>query len=56
MIWAVLLIGHRSLSRFQRLFNDQIRNLKAGDKLPTEKQMCVALGISRPPLREDLKL
>jgi GntR family transcriptional repressor for pyruvate dehydrogenase complex len=30
-------------------------NLKAGDKLPTEKQMCVALGISRPPLREALK-
>lgn len=30
-------------------------NLKAGDKLPTEKQMCLALGISRPPLREALK-
>ena len=30
-------------------------NLKAGDKLPTEKQMCVALGISRSPLREALK-
>lgn len=30
-------------------------NLKAGDKLPTEHQMCLALGISRPPLREALK-
>ena len=30
-------------------------NLKAGDKMPTEQQMCVALGISRPPLREALK-
>lgn len=30
-------------------------NLKAGDKLPTEQQMCLALGISRPPLREALK-
>ena len=30
-------------------------NLKSGDKLPTEAQMGVALGISRPPLREALK-
>lgn len=30
-------------------------NLKSGDKLPTEQQMCLALGISRPPLREALK-
>ena len=30
-------------------------NLKAGDKLPTEAQMCLAFGISRPPLREALK-
>ena len=30
-------------------------NLKAGDKLPTEQQMCLAFGISRPPLREALK-
>ncbi len=30
-------------------------NLKAGDKLPTEQQMGVAFGISRPPLREALK-
>jgi len=30
-------------------------NLRAGDKMPTEQQMCVALGISRPPLREALK-
>ncbi len=30
-------------------------NLKAGDKLPTEQQMCLALRISRPPLREALK-
>ena len=30
-------------------------NLKAGDKLPTEQQMGIAFGISRPPLREALK-
>jgi GntR family transcriptional repressor for pyruvate dehydrogenase complex len=30
-------------------------NLRPGDKLPTEGQMAVALGISRPPLREALK-
>ena len=30
-------------------------NLRAGDRLPTEAQMCVAFGISRPPLREALK-
>lgn len=30
-------------------------NLKAGDKLPTEAQMGIAFGISRPPLREALK-
>ena len=30
-------------------------NLKPGERLPTEAQMCVALGISRPPLREALK-
>jgi len=30
-------------------------NLKPGDRLPTEQQMCVAFGISRPPLREALK-
>jgi GntR family transcriptional regulator, L-lactate dehydrogenase operon regulator len=30
-------------------------NLKAGDKLPTEQQMAIALGISRPALREALK-
>src|SRR5690606_3882983 len=30
-------------------------NLKTGDRLPTELQMCVAFGISRPPLREALK-
>lgn len=30
-------------------------NLRPGDKLPTEAQMTVALGISRPPLREALK-
>ncbi|WP_306119441.1 MULTISPECIES: FadR/GntR family transcriptional regulator [unclassified Roseitalea] len=30
-------------------------NLKSGDRLPTEAQMCVAFGISRPPLREALK-
>jgi GntR family transcriptional repressor for pyruvate dehydrogenase complex len=36
---------------------DMIRsgNLKTGDRLPTELQMCVAFGISRPPLREALK-
>ncbi len=30
-------------------------NLKAGDRLPTEQQMGLAFGISRPPLREALK-
>ncbi len=30
-------------------------NLKSGDRLPTEARMCVAFGISRPPLREALK-
>ena len=30
-------------------------NLKAGDRLPTEAQMALAFGISRPPLREALK-
>ena len=30
-------------------------NLKSGDTLPTEQQMGVAFGISRPPLREALK-
>lgn len=30
-------------------------NLRPGDRLPTETQMAVALGISRPPLREALK-
>ena len=30
-------------------------NLKARDRLPTEQQMGIAFGISRPPLREALK-
>lgn len=30
-------------------------NLKSGDRLPTEAQMTIAFGISRPPLREALK-
>lgn len=30
-------------------------NLKSGDRLPTEQQMCIAFDISRPPLREALK-
>lgn len=30
-------------------------NLKSGDRLPTEQQMGLAFGISRPPLREALK-
>lgn len=30
-------------------------NLKSADRLPTEQQMAIALGISRPPLREALK-
>jgi GntR family transcriptional repressor for pyruvate dehydrogenase complex len=30
-------------------------NLKAGDRMPTEQQMGIAFGISRPPLREALK-
>lgn len=30
-------------------------NLKSGERLPTEQQMGIAFGISRPPLREALK-
>jgi GntR family transcriptional regulator, L-lactate dehydrogenase operon regulator len=30
-------------------------NLNSGDRLPTEAQMTIAFGISRPPLREALK-
>jgi len=30
-------------------------NLKSGDRMPTEQQMGIAFGISRPPLREALK-
>jgi GntR family transcriptional repressor for pyruvate dehydrogenase complex len=30
-------------------------NLRTGERLPTEAQMCIAFGISRPPLREALK-
>lgn len=30
-------------------------NLRPGDRLPTEAQMAIAFGISRPPLREALK-
>lgn len=30
-------------------------NLRPADRLPTEAQMCIAFGISRPPLREALK-
>ena len=30
-------------------------NLVSGDKMPTEQQMCLAFGISRPALREALK-
>ncbi|MBI4924052.1 MAG: FadR family transcriptional regulator [Devosia nanyangense] len=30
-------------------------NLKSGDRLPTEAQLGIAFGISRPPLREALK-
>jgi GntR family transcriptional repressor for pyruvate dehydrogenase complex len=30
-------------------------NLRPGERLPTEQQMCIAFGISRPPLREALK-
>ena len=33
----------------------QSGNLKSGDRLPTEAQMTIAFGISRPPLREALK-
>ena len=31
-------------------------NLKAGDKLPTEKQMCVALELADHPYEKPLKL
>jgi GntR family transcriptional repressor for pyruvate dehydrogenase complex len=33
----------------------KVGNLTPGDKLPTENQMAIAFGISRPPLREALK-
>ena len=42
-------VSHRILSMLKS------GNLKAGDRLPTEQQMCLAFGISRPPLREALK-
>jgi GntR family transcriptional repressor for pyruvate dehydrogenase complex len=55
--------GHPPLER--RSISEQVANrimamiksgnLKSGDQLPTEAQMTVAFGISRPPLREALK-
>jgi len=33
----------------------KLASLKSGDQLPTEAQMTLAFGVSRPPLREALK-
>jgi Bacterial regulatory proteins, gntR family len=33
----------------------KLANFKSGDQLPTEAQMTLAFGVSRPPLREALK-
>ena len=47
----------RSPSRSRTASSAMIKsgNLRPGDRLPTEAQMAVAFGISRPPLREALK-
>jgi GntR family transcriptional regulator, transcriptional repressor for pyruvate dehydrogenase complex len=42
-------VAHRILSMVKS------GNLRPGDRLPTEQQMSLAFGISRPPLREALK-
>lgn len=42
-------VAHRIMSMIKS------GNLKSGDRLPTEQQMGIAFGISRPPLREALK-
>ncbi len=46
-------ISEQVASRFLAMIKSG--NLRAGDRLPTEQQMTVAFGISRPPLREALK-
>ena len=46
-------ISDQVASRFLAMIKSG--NLRAGDRLPTEQQMTVAFGISRPPLREALK-
>ena len=46
-------ISERVANRFLSMIKSG--NLKSGDRLPTEQQMALAFGISRPPLREALK-
>jgi GntR family transcriptional regulator, transcriptional repressor for pyruvate dehydrogenase complex len=46
-------ISEQIASRFLAMIKSG--NLRAGDRLPTEQQMTIAFGISRPPLREALK-
>ncbi len=46
-------ISEQVASRFLAMIKSG--NLRAGDRLPTEQQMTIAFGISRPPLREALK-
>ena len=56
--FADALPARRSISeQVARRILDMIKsgNLRPGDQLPTESQMAVAFGISRPPLREALK-
>jgi GntR family transcriptional regulator, transcriptional repressor for pyruvate dehydrogenase complex len=46
-------ISEQVASRFLAMIKSG--NLRAGDRLPTEQQLTIAFGISRPPLREALK-
>lgn len=46
-------ISEQVASRFLAMIKSG--NLRSGDRLPTEQQMTIAFGISRPPLREALK-
>ena len=59
------MLGHRPLGAQKKMAEkvrdavaDHIREqgLKAGDKIPTEAKLCAAFGVSRPLVREALKL